>query len=82
MPSVRRDGGVWAAAWQRFRGDRVGMASLAVVAAFLILVLLAVNRSDYPVIQAVTVYLAAITMLVNVATDVLYKAADPRVVFR
>ncbi len=45
-------------------------------------VLLAVNRSDYPVIQAVTVYLAVITMLVNVATDVLYKAADPRVVLR
>ena len=34
-------GGVWAAAWQRFRGDRVGMASLAVVVAFLALVLLA-----------------------------------------
>ncbi len=45
-------------------------------------VLLAVNRSDYPVIQAVTIYLAVITMLVNVATDVLYKAADPRVVLR
>ena len=45
-------------------------------------VLLAVNRSDYPVIQAVTVYLALITMAVNVATDVLYKAADPRVVLR
>ncbi len=42
-------------------------------------VLLAVNRSDYPVIQAVTVYLAAITMAVNVATDVLYKFIDPRV---
>ena len=45
-------------------------------------VLLAVNRSDYPVIQAVTVYLAVITMLVNVAIDVLYKVADPRVVLR
>jgi peptide/nickel transport system permease protein len=43
-------------------------------------VLLAVNRSDYPVIQAVTVYLAAITMLVNVLTDVLYQFIDPRVV--
>ena len=28
-------------------------------------VLLAVNRSDYPVIQAVTIYLAVITMVVN-----------------
>jgi peptide/nickel transport system permease protein len=43
-------------------------------------VLLAVNRSDYPVIQASTVYIAAITMLVNVLTDVLYKIIDPRVV--
>ena len=43
-------------------------------------VLLAVNRSDYPVIQAVTVYLAAITMAVNLLTDVLYKLVDPRVV--
>ena len=45
-------------------------------------VLLAVNRSDYPVIQAVTIYLAVITMTVNLATDVLYKFADPRVVLR
>jgi peptide/nickel transport system permease protein len=43
-------------------------------------VLLAVNRGDYPVIQASTVYIAAITMLVNVLTDVLYKIIDPRVV--
>lgn len=45
-------------------------------------VLLAVNRSDYPVIQAVTVYLAVITMVVNLLTDVLYKVADPRVVLK
>ncbi len=45
-------------------------------------VLLAVNRSDYPVIQAVTIYLAVITMLVNLATDVLYKIVDPRVVLK
>ena len=45
-------------------------------------VLLAVNRSDYPVIQAVTVYLAVITMLINVLTDVLYKLVDPRVVLK
>ncbi|HMN76921.1 MAG TPA: ABC transporter permease [Burkholderiaceae bacterium] len=45
-------------------------------------VLLAVNRSDYPVIQAVTIYLALITMAVNMATDVLYTFADPRVVLR
>ena len=44
--------------------------------------LLAVNRSDYPVIQAFAVYTAAITMLVNLATDVLYKLVDPRVVLK
>jgi len=45
-------------------------------------VLLAVNRSDYPVIQAVTVYLSVITMVVNLITDVLYKWVDPRVVLK
>jgi peptide/nickel transport system permease protein len=45
-------------------------------------VLLAVNRSDYPVIQAVTVYLAAITMLINLAVDVSFKLVDPRVVLK
>ena len=45
-------------------------------------VLLAVNRSDYPVIQAVTVYLAMLTMLINLATDLMYKAVDPRVVLK
>jgi peptide/nickel transport system permease protein len=45
-------------------------------------VLLAVNRSDYPVIQAATVYLAMLTLLINLATDLLYKLADPRVVLR
>jgi len=45
-------------------------------------VILAVNRSDYPVIQALTVYLAFITMLINLAVDVLYKLVDPRVVLK
>lgn len=45
-------------------------------------VLLAVNRSDYPVIQAVTIYLAVITMVVNLLTDVLYKLVDARVVLK
>jgi peptide/nickel transport system permease protein len=45
-------------------------------------VLLAVNRSDYPVIQAVTIYLAVLTMLINLGTDLLYKAVDPRVVLK
>jgi peptide/nickel transport system permease protein len=42
-------------------------------------ILLAVNRSDYPVIQAVTIYLAVLTMLINLLTDLLYRAVDPRV---
>jgi peptide/nickel transport system permease protein len=45
-------------------------------------VLLAVNRSDYPVIQAVTIYVAFITMAINLLTDVLYKWVDPRVVLK
>jgi len=45
-------------------------------------VLLAVNRGDYPVIQAAAVYLAMLTMLINLATDVLYAVADPRVVLK
>jgi peptide/nickel transport system permease protein len=45
-------------------------------------VLLAVNRSDYPVIQAVTIYIAVLTMVINLLTDVLYKMVDPRVVFK
>jgi peptide/nickel transport system permease protein len=45
-------------------------------------ILLAVNRSDYPVIQAFAIYLAVITMFVNLATDVLYTLVDPRVVLK
>lgn len=45
-------------------------------------VLLAVNRSDYPVIQAVTVYVALLTMAINLLTDLLYKLVDPRVVLK
>ncbi len=42
-------------------------------------VILAVERSDFPVIKAVTVYVAIATMAVNLAADLLYKALDPRV---
>ena len=45
-------------------------------------IILAVNRSDYPVIQAFTVYLAMITMLINLLVDILYKLVDPRVVLK
>ncbi len=42
-------------------------------------VYIAVNRSDYPVIQAFTVYLAVLTMLINLGADVLYRLVDPRI---
>jgi peptide/nickel transport system permease protein len=45
-------------------------------------ILLAVNRSDYPVIQAFAIYIAVITTVVNLLTDVMYKVVDPRVVFK
>jgi peptide/nickel transport system permease protein len=41
-----------------------------------------VNRSDFPVIKAITIYLAIITMSVNLLVDVLYRVADPRVSFK
>jgi peptide/nickel transport system permease protein len=45
-------------------------------------VLMAVNRRDYPVIQAITVYLAAITMVINLVVDISFKLVDPRVVLK
>jgi len=42
-------------------------------------VILAVERSDFPVIKAITVYVAAATMVFNLLTDLLYQAVDPRV---
>ena len=42
-------------------------------------VILAVERSDFPVIKAMTVYVAAATMVFNLLTDLLYQAVDPRV---
>jgi peptide/nickel transport system permease protein len=42
-------------------------------------VILAVERSDFPVIKAITVYVAAVTMVFNLLADLLYGAVDPRV---
>ena len=42
-------------------------------------VILAVERSDFPVIKAVTVYVAIATMIVNLLADLTYRALDPRV---
>ncbi len=45
-------------------------------------VILAVERSDFPVIKALTVYVAVATMIVNLLADLMYKAVDPRVQFK
>jgi peptide/nickel transport system permease protein len=45
-------------------------------------IITAVNRSDFPVIKAVTVYLAVLTMIINLVVDVMYKFVDPRVTFK
>ena len=45
-------------------------------------VILAVERSDFPVIKALTVYVAVATMVVNLLADLMYKAVDPRVQLR
>lgn len=42
-------------------------------------VIVAVERSDFPVIKAITIYLAIFTMLLNLSVDFLYKWVDPRV---
>jgi peptide/nickel transport system permease protein len=42
-------------------------------------VILAVERSDFPVIKAVTIYVAIATMIINLLADLVYKAVDPRV---
>lgn len=41
-------------------------------------VILSVERSDFPVIKAVTIYIAILTMLFNLLADIIYKALDPR----
>ena len=41
--------------------------------------ILAVERSDFPVIKAITVYVAVATMVINLLADLMYKAVDPRV---
>jgi len=42
-------------------------------------VILAVERSDFPVIKAVTIYVAIATIIINVLTDLVYRMLDPRV---
>jgi peptide/nickel transport system permease protein len=45
-------------------------------------VILAVERSDFPVIKAITVYVAMATLVFNLLADLMYKAVDPRVQFK
>ncbi|NLC23166.1 ABC transporter permease [Oxalobacter vibrioformis] len=45
-------------------------------------VILAVERSDFPVIKAITVLVAAATMLFNLLADLLYQMVDSRVRLR
>lgn len=45
------------------------------------LVLDAVLRRDYPIIQGVLLYIVALYVLINVSIDVLYGWADPRIRF-
>ena len=42
-------------------------------------IIIAVERSDFPVIKAITVYIAALTMIFNLIADLIYKLLDPRV---
>lgn len=45
------------------------------------LVLAAVSRRDYPVIQGALIVLAAVFVLVNLVVDLLYAAIDPRIAY-
>ena len=45
-------------------------------------VIMAVDKSDFPVIKAVTIYIAILTMFFNLLADVVYKLIDPRVQLR
>lgn len=45
-------------------------------------VILAVERSDFPVIKAITIMVAAATMLFNLLADLLYQKIDSRVQLR
>ena len=45
-------------------------------------IVMAVDRSDFPVIKAITIYVALATMVFNLLADVVYKLIDPRVVLK
>jgi len=42
----------------------------------------AISRRDYPIVQGVTLFFAVIVVLVNLITDLVHAALDPRVVLK
>jgi peptide/nickel transport system permease protein len=42
-------------------------------------VLLGLNQKEYAVVQSTVLIIAALFVLVNLATDLVYRAVDPRV---
>ncbi|MBP7401910.1 MAG: ABC transporter permease [Clostridia bacterium] len=43
------------------------------------LLLLTINSRDFPLVQTMVVYIAAIVVFVNLLTDLLYRIVDPRI---
>lgn len=43
------------------------------------LLVTAISNRDYPVVQAVVIYIAAIVIVINLCVDLLYQKVDPRV---
>ena len=46
------------------------------------LLVVAIGNRDYPVVEAVVVYIAAVVLIVNFIVDLLYQKVDPRVRMR
>ena len=38
-----------------------------------------ISSRDYPVVQAIVIYITAIVVIMNFAIDLIYQLADPRV---
>lgn len=43
------------------------------------LLVVAISNRDYPVVQAIVIYIATVVLVMNFAVDVLYRVIDPRV---
>jgi peptide/nickel transport system permease protein len=63
----------------RLVGATVVVESVFAIPGIGSLVIDAVRRRDYPVIQAVVLVLAAIVLIVNALVDIAYKRIDPRI---